>query len=146
MGRKYIYNYFCALNFTNEQIKQQSTNNLTTIFINRSKSYFCSQRLLYHLYFQYFDLDRIRWRLLQKYVLLTTLYIYVSDEGYSRNMFCSLHYISTYLMKVTPEICSAHYIIYLRLYYYYMSRYTFILKLKFKINYELLLFRSIKLA
>jgi hypothetical protein len=52
----------------------------------------------------------------------------------------------SYPMKVTPEICSAPYITYLRLYYYYMSRYTFILKLKFKINYELLLFRSIKLA
>ena len=67
---------------------------------------------------------RIWWRLLQKYVLHTTLYIYVSDEGYSRNMFCSQHYISTFIL-----------LLYVKVYLY----------LKTQIQ-NLLLFRSIKLA
>ena len=49
------------------------------------------------------------WRLFQKHIIRTTLYIFVS-------IFILLW---AYLMKVIPQTCHSHYIIYLRFYFYF---------------------------
>ena len=56
-----------------------------------------------------FYYERTRWRLFDKHVIRTTLAIFVP-------LFILLW---TYLMKVIPQTCHSHYIVYLRSYFYF---------------------------